>query len=422
MQHEVTQHELRSGAKGLIVNVPGAQVTSLVVRFNSGFQFAPVGKYEIPHIMEHVLATSSQKYPEPNGFMIEAQRNGAYVNATTSSDTNGYVFECADFERDRIIDLLEEELVRPKFDEESFRAEVGNVREELSRNTTEYARVCNVRLAAAAYPGQSLDFTDRLDQLNSIALTDLEAHYRRTHTASNARFVVAGSLSDDSERILDRLERLFDGLPKGTRLERSTEIGLNLTKPVIKHEKIAQLYYSFDRYLGELSLDERAAAAVLRLVLTGGMGSLIFGEARRRGLAYGVNSGFGSDIGNSSFGFSGHVSHENAADLLELITRNWRDVAAGKLESSRVNDAKTYGLGSTRRSNQTVGDLLSWYVTPFNQSDIVIDLEEHLGRIESISRDGVVDIAAKFAQSKRCGMSLLGPVTMTEAVRFISLF
>src|SRR5205814_1094132 len=110
MKHRVIEHHVAGGASGLVIDVPGSDVVSLQVRFNSGFQFADRKLYEVPHVMEHLLATVTRKHPGPNQFYIEAQKNGAYVNATTSVDANGYVYECADFELDRIVGLVEEQL------------------------------------------------------------------------------------------------------------------------------------------------------------------------------------------------------------------------------------------------------------------------------------------------------------------------
>src|SRR4051812_24084024 len=115
MKHRVTEHILGSGAKGMVIDVPGSAVVSLRVTFHSGDQFADEAAYEVPHIMEHLLATVTKRRSEPNAFMIEAQKNGAYVNASTSADANEYVYECAEFELDRIIDLVEEQICEPLF-------------------------------------------------------------------------------------------------------------------------------------------------------------------------------------------------------------------------------------------------------------------------------------------------------------------
>src|SRR5580704_6424130 len=122
MKHHITEHKLPSGAQGLVIDVPGSNVVHLQVRFNSGFQFADPKRYEVPHVLEHVMATVTKKHPGPNEFHIDAQKNGAYVNAFTSTDANGYVYECADFEMNRIVDLTCEQLTEPLFNKQSVQA------------------------------------------------------------------------------------------------------------------------------------------------------------------------------------------------------------------------------------------------------------------------------------------------------------
>src|SRR5665647_1237342 len=187
MKHTVHEHILASGAAGLVVHVPGSAVVNLRVTFHSGFQYADAASYEVPHIMEHLLATVTQRHATPNAFMIEAQKNGAYVNASTSAGTNEYIYECAAFELDRIVDLIEEQLCEPLFARGAFEAEKSNVLEELTRNTTQHMSVCTIKLAAQAAPKLWRGYDERIAQLRDIQLAQLEQHYERTHTAANAR-------------------------------------------------------------------------------------------------------------------------------------------------------------------------------------------------------------------------------------------
>jgi predicted Zn-dependent peptidase len=146
MKHTVTEHKLASGAQGLTVHVPASNIFRIIVRFNAGFQFADRDKYEVPHVVEHLMGCGSEGYPKPDEFKIEVERNGAARNAFTSSQKNGYYIECADFERDRILDLFEEYITRPIFPESSFPTEISNVREELIRFTTQHASMCSINV------------------------------------------------------------------------------------------------------------------------------------------------------------------------------------------------------------------------------------------------------------------------------------
>jgi predicted Zn-dependent peptidase len=421
MKHSVSEHHLAGGASGLVIDVPGSDVVSIQIRFNSGFQFANPDMYEVPHVMEHVLATVTKRHPGPNQFIIDAQKNGAYVNASTSVDSNGYIYECADFELDRILDLVEEQLAEPLFEPKSLKAEIGNVREELTRNTTQHATVCSVRLAEKAYPNLWLDYDARIAQLDGIGVEHIEKHYHGTHTSANSRFVIAGSFPDGGAKLAQRLDKIFGRLPVGERRPRSLEIGRNLKEPVVTKRDIQQLYYRVVMYFGELTEPERRAMTLLRLVLVGGMGARILGEARRRGLAYGVGGAGHAEPGNSSFGFLGYVTPTNAEALFELMAREFGAVRAGELKESELEAAKDLLIGSLKRSTQTPGDILGWYLEPYDESGEIRDFGRTMDLLRGVRLDEVVALARKASAGQRRGLSFLGRVDKALSSRYSEL-
>jgi predicted Zn-dependent peptidase len=410
MKHSVREHHVAGGASGLIINVPGSHVVSLQVRFNSGFQFADRKYYEVPHVMEHLLATVTKKHPGPNEFYIEAQKNGAYVNATTGIDANGYVYECADFELERILDLVEEQLTEPLFDPKPLAAELGNVREELTRNTTQHGSVVAISLAEQAFPQFWMNYDQRIEQLPQITIRQVEEHYRGTHTAANGRFFVAGDFADGGTALAKRLSRIFGRLPEGERLERSREIGHNVPEPVVLRRDIKQLYYRVALFFGELTEAERRALTLLRMVLVGGMGSRVLGAARRRGLAYAVGGIGYSEPGSSSYGFTGYVTPQNAAPLFDLMSQEFAAVRQGELTAKEVTAAKDLVIGSVKRSTQTPGDIMNWYIEPYDESGEIRDFERELELMREVRPDEIAAVAAKAVAMHRQGMSFLGEV------------
>ncbi|MDB5178439.1 MAG: hypothetical protein JWN01_382 [Patescibacteria group bacterium] len=411
MKHSVAEHHVAGGASGLVVHVPGSDVVNLQVRFNSGFQFTDRKTYELPHVLEHLLATVTKKHPGPNEFHIEAQKNGAYVNALTSTDVNGYVYECADFELDRILDLVEEQVTEPLFAAEPLKAELGNVREELSRNTTQHANVCSILLGEKAFPHLLMDYDERIAQLPDIRLAAVREHYEATHTASNGRFFVAGDFADGGVDVVKRLDRIFRRLAVGERRVRSREIGRGLPEPIVTARDIQQLYYRAMLYFGELTEPERRAMLLLRMVLTGGMGARVYGEARRRGLAYAVGGAGHTEPGNSSFGFVGYVTPGNAQPLFELMAREFMAVREDGVTEAELNAAKDLVIGSIKRSTQTASDILGWYTEPYDEAGEVRDFDKSLELLREVRPDEVRAIAQKATIGGRSGLSFLGAVT-----------
>ena len=415
MKHSVTEHILSTGTQGLFIDVPGGEVFNILIRFNSGYQFANPKMYELPHVMEHLMATRSQKYPGSNEFMIEAQKNGASVNANTSSDGNGYVYECADFELDRILDLLEEQLVRPLFTQADLDIERNNVREELNKHTTDHQRICAIALSEQAFPQEVLNYDKRLNQLDDITLQAINDYYLYAFTAANARFYVAGPIGKRSGELSSRFERMFRQLPVGSQLSLLTDIGLNVPKPIIQTRDISQLYYRANIFSGELNVAERHALVLMRIILVGGMGSRVMGEARSRGLAYGVGMTNGASVGNSQTGYSGYVTPANAAELFEIMVRHTLDIRDGGLTQIQLENARVLGTGTTKRSYQTASDMLSWYVGSYEDDRRINDFDTQLNDLEAVTVTDVSLLVAKMTGNKPHGVSFVGNITTQTA-------
>ena len=149
MKHTVEEVSLKNGAKGLFIHVPGASVMSFEINFRAGDFLTPPEKWETAHLMEHLLLGANELIPKARAFQAEFEKNGAYSNASTGSYDITYEAECADFEWERIADLLLVAISKPLFLEDEFKAEFGNVREELTGRSNNHFRHLSLALREA---------------------------------------------------------------------------------------------------------------------------------------------------------------------------------------------------------------------------------------------------------------------------------
>ena len=147
MKHSVEEITLKNGAKGLLIDIPGASVMATRIQFRAGMRYAKNPEvYEIPHIVEHLAFGANAKYKDEQAFEAEFTKNGAYHNAWTSDISVCYETECADFEWDRIMELQRLSICEPRFNEDELRAEKGNVRSELTGYMNNYYRLLSKHL------------------------------------------------------------------------------------------------------------------------------------------------------------------------------------------------------------------------------------------------------------------------------------
>ncbi len=205
MKHTIKEITLATGTKGILIDVPDTEVINIKLYFRAGYQFGNFDKYETPHLIEHHILNATKKYPKKNQIMGEFSKNGAGNNAMTNPHFISYVAECAEFEYERIFDLMAEVITRPVFPKKHYETERENVRTELTRNLSDYSRQVSLLSAEANFPSLSMNYGKRLTQLDTITHEDVVEHYHKTHHALNANFVITGAIHANDEKPNDEV-------------------------------------------------------------------------------------------------------------------------------------------------------------------------------------------------------------------------
>lgn len=409
MKHVVNEVVLANGARGLFIHVPDASVMAFEINFRAGEYLVEREKWEAPHLMEHVLLGANELIPKARDFQAEFEKNGAYSNASTGSYDITYEAECADFEWDRIADLMRTAIDKPLFLEEEFNAEFGNVREELTARSNNHFRHLSLALREA-YGFRVLTDQTRLQLMDNVKLEDIRSHYANTHTTSNMRFVIAGRLPASRQKALTNLLESIE-LPKGEgRTALPHELPKTLRSPLYIHnDTVENLYFYLDTFMHRRMDDaESDALGLINTMLTETLYSRILGTARERGLVYGMSSGFGQTKDSSNWWFGAQVMPKNAHALFEIIVKELCHVFDGSIKEEDIAGAKQYSLGRFQRSGQTVSGTASGYSGRYFFDDYIDDYYKIPERIEAVTKQGIVDIAQGLFADKTWGMGCLG--------------
>jgi predicted Zn-dependent peptidase len=409
MKHTVHEVSLNNGVKGLFIHCPDASVMTFEVNFRAGEYLVEKEKWEAPHLMEHVLLGANELLPKARLFQAEFEKNGAYSNASTGSYDITYEAECADFEWDRIVDLLMIAITKPLFLEEEFKAEFGNVREELTARSNNHFRHLSLALREA-YGFKVLTDQIRLKLMENVTLEDIRKHYHNTHTTRNLRFVIGGNLPTDRRKVLSSLFENLE-LPEGEdRLELPDEIPSTLKKPLYIHnDSVDNVYFYMDSFMKRrMEEDEMDALSLINMMLTETLYSRILGTARERGLVYGMSSGYGQTKQSSNWWFGAQVMPKNAGALFNIVEHELQSVFGGSVLDKDVVSAKQYALGRYQRSGQTVGGTVSGYSGRYFFDEKIEDYYKIPERIETVTKEGIVEISRAMFLDKVQGMGVLG--------------
>lgn len=408
MKHSVSEVHLKNGAKGLLIDVPGATVTTYEFNFRAGEFLMPKTKWEVPHIMEHVVwGGANETFPDRQYFQAEVGKNGAYTNAYTSYYSVAYVGETADFEWDRVLRLQFNSLSCPLFLQSEFDAEVGNIRDELTSYTNNHFRTLNGEVSRS-FGFNLVGDEERIKLIKNVSREDLVEHYKNTHYTNNLRFIIAGAMRGRRVAIKRLLEELE--LPKGShRIKLPEEQAKRQTKPVfIPNETVPNIYMvistQHNKIIGQKDDD---ALSLARVLLTDTLYSRIFGQARDRGLVYNVSSGHHISSRATEWWLCSQVLPSNAPALCDIILAEVKKVQQGVIDDEELENAKQYALGSFHRSLQTVQSIAGAYSRYFFDNHIE-DLKSYTARIKSITKRDIANAMNRVFSDKIGGIGVLG--------------
>ncbi|MCL2001813.1 insulinase family protein [Candidatus Saccharibacteria bacterium] len=406
MKHTVKEVKLKNGAKGLFIHIPDATVMNFQFLFRAGFRFAKPEVYEVAHLLEHMAFGANARHKNQTEFENDFTQNGAYHNAYTSDNLVCYSAECADFEWERILDLQLLSIAEPKFNETELQAELGNIKSELTGYLNDYMRLLWPELQTRIGE-QVLTLQDRLKTLPNITLDDVWAHYKKTHTARNLRFVITGNFTSRTARILELLETAK--FAEGLELPFPVDNYNANTPELIQRADASNVSFGFSLVLPRrLESKESDAMSGLNHLLNGTMSSRIFGEARRKGLVYGIFSETQLGQQNASWDFGGEANPETMEKLFAIITRELKKVAEGEISEDEVKANHSYALGRLQMQGQTVAQTGNFYTGRYVNYGEIDDYDRMQERIQAVTKRTMQTIAAEFLEHGKLAFVAVG--------------
>ena len=409
MKHSVEEVKLKNGARGLFIDIPGASVMSTRIQFRAGMMYAKNKEvYEIPHVVEHLAFGANAKFKDEQAFEAEFTKNGAYHNAWTSDISVCYETECADFEWERIMELQQVSICEPRFNEEELKSEKSNVRSELTGYMNDYYRLLWPKVQQAI--GEDiLDLAARRETIPHIELKDIREHYRRTHTAKNMRFIIAGKIKGRRKQLIHMLEEW--NLKEGREFE-IPSAELHSSEAVsIRRKDASNITFGFSLVTPRhLEPDEVFAMNCLNHILNGTTNSKIFGAARKRGLVYGMGSSVASNAASTYWDFDGEVNVENAEELFDLIQTELMKTLNGEIMEMDFLAAKSYALGRFQMGAQTPSQIADYYSEGYFTNGTVMRYDNMPNLIKSIDKFKMIELAREFADSGIKGFAAVSSV------------
>jgi predicted Zn-dependent peptidase len=154
---------------------------------------------------------------------------------------------------------------------------------------------------------------------------------------------------------------------------------------------------------------KRYVGYVLNTLLGGGMSSRLFQEIReKRGKAYSVYSFASSYKDVGYFGVYAGTSLESTEEVVELITSELKKIAAEGITEAELQRTQGQLIGSTLLGLESTDSWMSHIARNEIYFGKSVTTEEICGRIRTVGRADVAELARELFQNDGMTLTLLG--------------
>ena len=356
MDTQTQETVLSNGVVVVTCRMPVAESVSMGVWARVGGRLEPVRLGGIYHLLEHMVFKGTRRRSARQ--IAEAVEGvGGYLNATTTHDhTVYYGSVAADYWR-RLLSVLTDLVVAPRFEQRDLEREKRVIGEEILMVEDEPAELVQDRLWEEIWPGSGLGrpLTGTLKTLRGISREELVRVHRRAYCGANLIVSAAGKV--EHEAVVREAERLLGGVPRGRRMA-FAPAPVHARRPRIAwlERETQQLHVGFALPGCCVTSSERPIFTLLNTLLAGNMTSRLFQELReRRGLCYHISSSLSSYHDTGVVDFYTGVDVGQLQRVFRILARTFARLGEKSISAGELRRAKQYVLGSGRLSLERSG-------------------------------------------------------------------
>ena len=211
-QAEVVEHRLDNGMKVIVKQDTRAPIAVSQVWYKVGSSYEYGGITGVSHVLEHMMFKGTE-HLEPGEFSRIIAANGGEENAFTGRDYTAY-FQTMSSDRLEVSFKLEADRMRHlKLLPEEFLKEVEVVKEERRMRTEDKpTSLTYEQFLVGAYEASPyrIPVIGWMSDLDSLAVEDLQAWYRKWYAPNNATLVVVGDV--EPQAVIALAEKHFGPL------------------------------------------------------------------------------------------------------------------------------------------------------------------------------------------------------------------
>lgn len=323
------------------------------VVMNGGALYEEPGRQGSTSLLATMLTKDTEKRTSLEVAAVVENAGGSFYEFS-GNNSLGLALEVLPSDLDLALDVLEQSLFFPVFNEETFELEksahIAAIKEDQDDIVTAGRRALR-ELFFGEHPFR-LGGSGSLQTVESIETSDLKILLAKLLTAGNLTVAVSGHF--DSESLKPRIETLLTKVAKGEKPSSSVTFEKPFEPGIHRRKMDRQQAIVFHGYPGPGLLSEDFYVSEVADEIFSGMSSNLFEQVREElGLAYFVRSSRIVGLDTALFYFFAGTSPEGYAQVIEELLKEVDRVANGGVTEAELNRCKTRLKASRRMGQQT---------------------------------------------------------------------
>lgn len=417
------QLTLQNGIPVVLAPMNGTNVVTALVLFKVGSRNESASVNGISHFIEHLFFKGTENRPTTLDISRELDSVGADYNAFTSKDYTGYYVKAAKRHSALAIDILEDLLFHPLFDQAEIDRERGVIIEEMNMYEDSPMAISE-ELSEELMFGQHHPLGFRIigtkEVIQSVTRKQIIKYRDEYYRSNNMVIILAGSIDSDARNALrtrfGSAHRAKQPIPK----QRKFIYRQKSSRVHIKTKETAQSHLALTYPGPTYRAKELPAYELLSAIFGGTMSSRLFINVReRRGLCYYIRSHVSPYEDCGAFTIQAGFDTSRIRDALGAIIEQIADIAVSGVTDEELRKGKEYIRGKrTLRLEDSESVAAWWGKEALFRRHGMRSPSDYERAINAVSAQQLQKLARAMFQPTQANLAVIGPYPTRRAASF----
>ena len=405
----ITREVLDTGLRLITETMPHVRSVSIGVWLTRGSRHEVQPQSGIAHFVEHMLfkGTSTRSAED---IAQEIDSIGGQLDAFTAKEYASYYIKVLDEHLPKVVDLLSDIVMRPRFEVDDIEKEKKVILEEIKMVEDTPDDLVHELFTQHFWEGHALGrpILGSKETVESFTASTLREYFGKTYTAPNLIVSAAGNVQHAQVREI--ISKAFAALPT-ERVAYDDTVPRVVPQVLVRTKELEQSHVCLGTNSYQQNHPDRYVGYIMNTVLGGSMSSRLFQNVReKRGLAYAVFSGLSAyrDAGNLTI-YAG-CANEAVPEVVDLCVEELKIMKHGSVPEPELRRAKDHLKGSLMLSLENTASRMSHLARQEIYFERHFGLDETLAGVERVSAEDVRRVAAELFANGSLAATVVGPL------------